>query len=67
MKPCLDTLALTEDGQEAAKQAIREWAYFKWQAAGCPAEGALDFWLEAEFEWMEYCYVPDRYPSDRKA
>ena len=62
MQPCLDTLVLTEDEQEAAKQTIRESAYSRWQTAGCPEDGALSFWLEAEFEWIEYSYVPDRYP-----
>lgn len=31
-------------------QFIRELAYYKWQNAGCPKEGELEFWLEAEKE-----------------
>jgi hypothetical protein len=61
MKLCVDTLVLTEDEREAARNAIREKAYFKWQAAGCPENEALKFWREGEVEWIEYCYVPDRY------
>lgn len=30
--------------------AIRVLAYHKWEAAGCPEEGGLGFWLEAERE-----------------
>lgn len=30
--------------------AIRELAYFKWEAAGFPAGDGCDFWLEAERE-----------------
>lgn len=63
MQPCLDRLVLTEAEKETARQSIRKSAYFKWQAAGCPEDGALSFWLEAELEWIEYYYVPDRYPS----
>ncbi len=61
MQPSLDLLLLTEDELKAAKKQVREIAYFKWQAAGCPEDDALTFWLEAELEWIDYYYVPDRY------
>ena len=32
------------------QQAIRESAYRKWEAAGCPEGCELSFWLEAERE-----------------
>lgn len=32
------------------QQAIREAAYLKWEAAGCPCGEELRFWLEAENE-----------------
>lgn len=37
----------TDDTREAA---IRVLAHHKWEAAGCPEEGGLGFWLEAERE-----------------
>ena len=58
-QPCLDLLQLTADELKSAKQAVREMAYLKWQAAGCPDNQSLRFWLEAELEWVEYRYVPD--------
>ena len=60
MQPCLDSLLLTEDELKAARKQVQGMAYFKWQAAGCPEDDALTFWLEAELEWIEYYYVPDR-------
>jgi hypothetical protein len=63
MRQGLESLLLSDDELEAAKQAVRELAYDKWQRAGCPEDSALHVWLEAEFEWIEYCYVPDRYPA----
>ena len=32
------------------EDAIRALAHSKWETAGCPAGGGLDFWLEAERE-----------------
>lgn len=63
MRHCLESLVLSEEDREAARRAVRETAYFKWQAASNPEDGALTFWLQAEVEWNEYCYVPDRYPT----
>ena len=60
MQPCLDSLLLTEEELKIAKKKVQEMAYFKWQAAGCPEDDTLMFWLEAELEWIEYYYVPDR-------
>jgi hypothetical protein len=31
-------------------EKIREAAYYKWEAAGCPCSDGIDFWLEAESE-----------------
>ena len=64
-QPSLDLLQLTEEELHDARQAVREMAYFKWQAAGCPDNQSLKFWLEAELEWVEYRYVPDHevFPS----
>ena len=62
-QPCLDALYLTEDEFQIAHEQIREAAYHKWIDAGCPSDRELEFWLEAELEWVEYRYVPDRYAS----
>lgn len=35
---------------EVGPEAIRELAYCKWQAAGCPCGNDIGFWLEAERE-----------------
>lgn len=29
---------------------IREAAYYKWEAAGCPCGDGIEFWLQAEAE-----------------
>jgi hypothetical protein len=33
-------------------QAIRERAYFKWLDAGAPCCDGVDYWLDAEFEYV---------------
>ena len=58
-QPSLELLQLMEDELNVAKQTVREMAYFRWQAAGCPDNQSLRFWLEAELEWVEYQYDPD--------
>ena len=63
MKPSLDSLVLTEDEVQAARKEIQKLAYSKWQAAGCPEDAALTIWQAAEVEWIEYYYVPKRYPK----
>ncbi len=35
---------------DACEEEIRELAYSKWEAAGCPSGDGFDFWLEAEQE-----------------
>ena len=56
----LDQLLLKEDELKAAREQVQEIAYRKWQERGCPQNDSLSFWLEAEFEWIAYYYVPDR-------
>lgn len=34
----------------AACEQIRERAYYKWEAAGCPCCDGVEFWLQAEAE-----------------
>ena len=58
----LDTLLLTEKELRAARSQVQELAYLKWEAAGRPPDESRseEFWQEAELEWIEYYYVPDR-------
>ena len=63
-RPSLDSLPLDEHEIEAAKDEIRSIAFNKWQLAGCPDDSDVDFWIEAEVEWIEFRYVPHRYPDD---
>jgi hypothetical protein len=63
MCPSLTSLELTEQEARAAEEAIRHLAYLKWEQAGCPhAADPCEFWCEAEQEWIDFYYVPDRYP-----
>jgi hypothetical protein len=60
----LDTLELTEEEARAAREEVRRLAYLKWEQAGCPhLADSLQFWCEAEQEWIDFYYVPDRYLS----
>ncbi len=56
----LETLDLTPAELEASREAIQRMAYFNWLAAGRPEGGQVDFWVQAEREWIERCYVPSR-------
>lgn len=62
-KPSLESLPLDAQGMESARREIEVLAFCKWKEAGCPDNSAFNFWVEAEMEWIEYRYVPDRYPS----
>ncbi len=33
-------------------EKIREAAYYKWEAAGCPCGDGVEFWLQAEAEFV---------------
>ncbi|MBS1985895.1 MAG: DUF2934 domain-containing protein [Bdellovibrionales bacterium] len=47
-----DTAACESQGVESEVNpaAVREHAYYKWEAAGCPCGNDIEFWLEAEAE-----------------
>lgn len=61
----LDTLELTEEETRAAREEVRRLAYLKWEQAGCShLVDPSQFWCDAEQEWIDFYYVPDRYPSD---
>lgn len=38
---------------------IREAAYFKWEAAGCPCSDGAEFWLDAEREYLQLHAMPE--------
>jgi hypothetical protein len=63
MSVTLENLELTPEELEASKEAVRTSAYYGWLNAGCPDGRQLDFWLLAEREWIEHCFVPNR-PCD---
>ncbi len=63
MQLCLESLLLTSAELQSAQHEVRAMAYQKWQEAGRPNDDSLKFWREAELEWIEYHYVPDRYSS----
>lgn len=57
----LESLDLDEARLQAARDEIQQNAYYKWEKAGCPQEqDSLRFWREAEYEWIEFHYVPSR-------
>jgi hypothetical protein len=56
----LDSLELTPEELERSREAIRNSAHRKWLDAGCPRCDDLEFWLSAERDWIEHCYVPHR-------
>lgn len=60
MPATLVTLELTPEELELCRKAVRKMAYFKWLDAGRPDWGELEFWLQAEREWIERNYVPHR-------
>jgi hypothetical protein len=37
---------------DADRQTIRERAYFKWLDSGAPSCDGVDYWLDAEFEYL---------------
>lgn len=57
----LDQLPLSNAEREAAEAEIRQEAYLKWEQAGRPDGDGLRFWQQAELEWIEYRYVPNRH------
>ena len=49
--PCCDLGGCSaEPLVDAQEEEIRELAYRKWQAAGCPTGDGFDFWVDAERE-----------------
>jgi hypothetical protein len=60
MTVTLETLELTPEERSSRKDALQRRAYFNWVEAGCPDCRQLEFWLQAECEWIENDYVPHR-------
>jgi hypothetical protein len=64
MSSTLDSLPLTEEEFRTAQEEVRRLAYLKWERAGCPQTAdPSQFWTEAEREWIDFYYVPDRNPT----
>ncbi len=60
MTVTLETLEMTAEELACCRDAVQKSAYLRWLDAGCPESGGLEFWLQAEREWIEKCYVPHR-------
>ncbi len=60
MTVTLETLELNVEQYRNTKDAVRRMAHSKWIEAGRPDGDKEEYWLEAEREWIERCYVPDR-------
>ncbi|MGD9721241.1 MAG: DUF2934 domain-containing protein [Pirellulales bacterium] len=60
MNVSLESLELTPAELQRSRDIVRTRAYCKWQAAGCPGDRELEFWAEAEREWIAHEYVPHR-------
>jgi hypothetical protein len=60
MPATLETLEMTPEELKSSRDAVHELAYFKWLNAGRPDGRELEFWLEAEREWIQHNYVPHR-------
>ncbi len=58
MSTTIHDLEMTSEEFAFSENAIKKSAYFKWNAAGSPNDRALEFWLEAEREWIEGYYPP---------
>jgi hypothetical protein len=56
--------ANTEVVEQDALAHIRDAAYFKWEAAGCPCGDGAEFWLDAERDFLQKTAMPD--PSHSK-
>lgn len=57
----LETLELTPEEIEHSKETVRQMAFSRWINAGCPRCDGREFWLQAERDWIEHCYVPHRF------
>lgn len=60
MSATLETLEMTAQELESCTDAVRKMAYVIWLEAGQPEGKQLEFWLQAERQWIERSYVPHR-------
>ncbi len=56
----LETLELSAEQLESARDQVRQRAYELWQAAGRPLSDGGEFWRQAEEDWISHNYVPLR-------
>ena len=57
---CLESLELSAEQLESARDQIREQAYLLWHKAGRPECDGVEYWTAAEKEWISHNYVPHR-------
>jgi len=60
MSVTLETLELTPEELQRAREAVQKLAYFLWLEAGCPSGCDRELWVRAEQDWIAHSYVPDR-------
>jgi hypothetical protein len=60
MRATLETLEMTPEELKSSTDAVHKLAYFKWLNTGSPDCRELEFWLDAEREWIQHNYVPHR-------
>jgi len=56
----LESLELSPEELDRAKETVRLKAYEAWQLAGRPSGDGLEYWLQARRAWIETSYVPHR-------
>jgi hypothetical protein len=59
VKPAVTSLPKPPASTAVGEDRIRELAYYKWEAAGCPPGDGVSFWLEAETELMNVAQTED--------
>lgn len=50
VQPSMPTTAAADGSTADSAEKIRESAYYKWEAAGCPCSDGVEFWLQADSE-----------------
>ncbi len=56
----LETLDIPPDELELVREVVRRMAYQRWHEAGCPNCDGVQFWSDAEQEWIARYYIPRR-------
>jgi hypothetical protein len=56
----LENIELSAEQRDSARCQVREWAFERWRSDGSPPGDGIQYWLEAEQEWISHNYVPPR-------